>query len=117
MPQLCCKPNSQKDKGYAWFISVASFLLNFTHTGFTFGIAGNLTIAHQQFFNINLQNGSLAGSIHFGALLMFGKQFSKNAALCYHATNFFKNLRSFLQLYDFYRLISCFYFKIIFQVL
>ncbi|KAF6033765.1 hypothetical protein EB796_007926 [Bugula neritina] len=80
MPRLCYKPNSQKDKGYAWFISVASFLSNFTHTGFSYGIAGNLTIAHQQFFNINLQNGSLAGSIHFGALLMLGEQLSKNAA-------------------------------------
>ena len=73
MPQLCCKPNSQKDKGYAWFISVASFLSNFTHTGFSYGIAGNLTIAHQQFFNIDLQKGSLLGTIHVGVLMLFGE--------------------------------------------
>jgi len=73
LSRLCTKPNLQKDKGYAWVISVASFLSHFSHIGFSYGIAGNLTIAHQQFFNINLQKGSLAGSIHFGALLLLGK--------------------------------------------
>jgi len=48
MKRLCTKPKLKKDKGYAWVIGVASFLSHFTHYGLSYGVAGNLTIAHQQ---------------------------------------------------------------------
>jgi len=72
MKRLCNNLNLEKDKGYAWVIGVASFLSHFTHFGMSYGIAGNLTIAHQQFFNVNLQKGSLPGAVYFGCLLMLG---------------------------------------------
>jgi len=72
MKRLCNKPKFEKDKGYAWVIGIASFLSHFTHYGLSYGVVGNLTIAYQQFFNIDLQKGSLPGSIHFGCLLMLG---------------------------------------------
>jgi len=62
-----------KDRGYAWVILFFSFLSHFAHLGFSYGTAGNLTIAHQKVFNIDLQKGSLLGTIHIGLLLLLGK--------------------------------------------
>jgi len=71
--QIIRKPQLAKDKGYAWVILFFSFLSHFAHLGFSFSTAGNLTIAHQKVFNIDLQKGSLLGTIHIGVLLLFGK--------------------------------------------
>ncbi|KAF6041016.1 hypothetical protein EB796_000733 [Bugula neritina] len=70
--QIFKKPELAKDKGYAWLILFFSFLSHFAHIGFLSGTAGNLTIAHQKVFNIDLQKGSLLGTIHIGVLLLFG---------------------------------------------
>jgi len=66
-------PKFEKDKGYAWVILFFSFLSHFVHIGFSFGTAGNLTIARQEFFKVNLQKGSLIGSVYLGVLFLFGK--------------------------------------------
>ncbi|KAF6022454.1 hypothetical protein EB796_019238 [Bugula neritina] len=66
------RPKFEKDKGYAWVILFFSFLSHFVHIGFSFGTAGNLTIAHQEFFKVNLQKGSLIGSVYLGVLFLFG---------------------------------------------
>jgi len=71
--QIFKKPQLAKDKGYAWVILFFSFLSHFTHLGFSYGTAGNLTIAHQKVFNIDLQKGSLLGTIHVGVLMLFGE--------------------------------------------
>jgi len=71
--QIFKKPELAKDKGYAWLILFFSFLSHFAHIGFLSGTAGNLTIAHQKVFNIDLQKGSLLGTIHIGVLLLFGE--------------------------------------------
>jgi len=62
-----------KDKGYAWIIVLTSFLSHFANVGFSFGIAGNLTIIYQEFFKVDLQLGSLVGSVHIGVLFLFGR--------------------------------------------
>jgi len=62
-----------KDKGYSWVIVLGSFLSHFASVGFAFGTAGNLTIAHQDFFKVDLQQGSLIGTVHVGVLFIFGK--------------------------------------------
>ncbi|KAF6035455.1 hypothetical protein EB796_006238 [Bugula neritina] len=74
--QIFKKPQLAKDKGYAWVILFFSFLSHFTHLGFSYGTAGNLTIAHQKVFNIDLQKGSLLGTIHVGVLMLFGESYS-----------------------------------------
>jgi len=71
-------------KGYAWVIGVASFLSHFTHYGLSYGVAGNLTIAHQQFFNVNLQKGSLPGAVYFGCLLMLGTHLPQTFIFHHH---------------------------------
>jgi len=67
-------PKLTKDKGYSWVIVITSFLSHFAHIGFSFGIAGNLTIVHQDFFKVDLQQGSLIGTVHIGVLFLFGKK-------------------------------------------
>ena len=66
-------PSLRKDKGFAWVILMMSFLSHGVHLGFSFGIVGNLTIAHQKFFNIDLETSSLMGSVHIGLLFGFCK--------------------------------------------
>jgi len=64
-----------KDGGYSWVVMVTSCLSHFSHIGFSLGVAGNLTIAHQEFFNVDLQQGSLIGTIHIGLVYMLGMVF------------------------------------------
>ncbi|KAF6030244.1 SLC16A5 [Bugula neritina] len=68
---LSSEPKLQKDKGYAWLIMVLSFLSHFVSIGFTFGVIGNLTTIHSQFFNIGLQQSSLIGNIHTTTVFLF----------------------------------------------
>ena len=62
----------KKDKGYSWVVLLMSALSHSVHLGFTFGVLGNLTIAHMQYFNIDLQLSSLIGSVHGAVLFLFG---------------------------------------------
>lgn len=64
----------EKDCGYAWFILFLSFLSHMAHLGFSAGVAGNLTVIHQQYFNINLQESSNIGSVHFALTQFLGKR-------------------------------------------
>jgi len=75
---MACAKSSKltKDKGYSWVIVFGSLLSHFAHVGFTFGTAGNLTIAHQEFFKVDLQQGSLIGTVHVGVLFIFGERIS-----------------------------------------
>jgi len=66
-------PKFVKDKGYSWLIVFTSFLSHFCNIGFSYGVGGNLTIAHQDFFKVDLQQGSLIGTVHIGVLFLFGK--------------------------------------------
>jgi len=43
-----------------------------SYVGLGYGITGNLTIAHQMFFNVDIQNGSLPEAINLGFFLMLG---------------------------------------------
>ncbi|KAF6020216.1 hypothetical protein EB796_021457 [Bugula neritina] len=65
-------PKLSKDKGYSWVIVFTSFLSHFANIGFSFGTAGNLTMAHQDYFNVDLQIGSFIGTAHISVLLLFG---------------------------------------------
>jgi len=67
-------PKLSKDKGYSWVIVFTSFLSHFANIGFSFGTAGNLTMAHQDYFNVDLQIGSFIGTAHISVLLLFGKK-------------------------------------------
>ena len=73
MRRLCKGPELKKDKGFVWLILVMSFLSHGLHLGFTYAVLGNLTIAHQKFFNIDLEQSTLIGSVHGGVLFIFGK--------------------------------------------
>jgi len=50
-----------------------SFLSHVCNRGFSFGILGNMTIAHQKFFNIGLQESGIIGSLHVASIFIFGK--------------------------------------------
>jgi len=63
-----------KDEGYSWVIVIGSFLSHFSNIGFSFGIAGNLTVAHQKFFKVDLQEASIVGSVHICTLFLFGEK-------------------------------------------
>ena len=76
-------PSLKKDKGFAWVILMMSFLSHGVHLGFSFGIIGNLTIAHQKFFNIDLETSSLMGSVHIGLLFGFCKYRRNNLSFSY----------------------------------
>ncbi|KAF6022457.1 hypothetical protein EB796_019241 [Bugula neritina] len=69
------RPKLTKDSGYSWIIAFTSCLSHFAHMGFTFGTAGNLTIAHQEFFKVDLQQGSLIGTLHAGVIFLFGEKY------------------------------------------
>ena len=73
LSRFCKGPELRKDKGFVWMILVMSFLSHGLHLGFTYAVLGNLTIAHQKFFNINLEQSTLIGSVHGGVLFIFGK--------------------------------------------
>ena len=72
LKSLCKGPTLEKDKGYAWVILLMSFLSHFLHMGFSLAILGNLTVAHKEYFNIDLQLASLIGSVHIGVCLIAG---------------------------------------------
>ncbi|KAF6024915.1 hypothetical protein EB796_016752 [Bugula neritina] len=65
--------STNKDRGYAWWILFMSFLSHVCNRGFSFGILGNMTIAHQKFFNIGLQESGIIGSLHVASIFIFGK--------------------------------------------
>jgi len=50
-----------------------SFLSHVCNRGFSYGILGNMTIAHQKFFNIGLQESGIIGSLHVATIFLFGK--------------------------------------------
>ncbi|KAF6024918.1 hypothetical protein EB796_016755 [Bugula neritina] len=68
----CCpRISTNKDRGYAWWILFMSFLSHVCNRGFSFGILGNMTIAHQKFFNIGLQESGIIGSLHVASIFLF----------------------------------------------
>ncbi|KAF6024917.1 hypothetical protein EB796_016754 [Bugula neritina] len=68
----CCpRISTNKDRGYAWWILFMSFLSHVCNRGFSFGILGNMTIAHQKFFNIGLQESGIIGSLHVASIFIF----------------------------------------------
>ena len=66
-------PKIEKDRGYAWVILLMSLLSQSLHLGFSLAVIGNLTVAHKAYFNIDLQESSLIGTVHTGVLFLFGK--------------------------------------------
>ena len=71
--KLCKGPKLTKDRGYAWVVIIFGFFSCFLSTGFSYGVVGNLTIAHKQKFNIDLRESSMIGSVYSGAMYLFGK--------------------------------------------
>ncbi|KAF6039471.1 Mct1 [Bugula neritina] len=68
----CCpRISTNKDRGYAWWILFMSFLSHVCNRGFSYGILGNMTIAHQKFFNIGLQESGIIGSLHVATIFLF----------------------------------------------
>ncbi|KAF6021684.1 hypothetical protein EB796_020003 [Bugula neritina] len=61
-----------KDSRYSCLVLFMSFLSHVCHLGFSYGVVGNLTIAHQQAFNISLQQSSLLGSVFVATFYLLG---------------------------------------------
>ena len=69
---LCRRPKPVKDKGYSWVIMIMVFLSQSLTVGFVLAVVGNLTVAHQKFFNIGLIESSRISSVHTGLFFLFG---------------------------------------------
>jgi len=54
-------------------VLVLSFLCHILQTGFSFGIAGVLTIAHKELFGISVFLSSLIGTTNITVIFLFGK--------------------------------------------
>ena len=83
---MFCGPRT-KDRGYAWVILVMAFLTELSTVALVLGLAGNFTVAHQQVFNITLQESSTIGSVHTGLFFLVGK-LSQGKELSVHTCRF-----------------------------
>ena len=71
--RACRRPERLKNTDYVWLVVALGFLTNFLTVGSMLAMLGNLTVTHQEMFNIGIQESSLISSVHSAMFYFFGK--------------------------------------------
>lgn len=83
MPGLSCailssSSDIEKDRCFAWIVCAASMFSHMMSAGFTYAIAGTLTLVQQKHFNITENDASWIISVHFCFFSMMGEFYLAN---------------------------------------